>query len=200
MARAVTPLTDPKYEAAKPRAKDYTLFDGQGLFLLVKATGTKVWRFKYKKPSGKPGLATLGNYPALTLKAARARRADALELLTHDQDPIESAKQAKIEAASEAGRTFEAVVREWHASMAGKTRSMWTIPGERAPIEGVKRSHRGAKMGTAHLVPLSRQTLEVLEQIYRLSGRFELLLPGDHYPWRPMSENPKRTSIDDRFR
>jgi integrase len=80
------------------------------------------------------------------------------------------------------------------------TRSMWTIPGERAPIEGVKRSHRGAKMGTAHLVPLSRQTLEVLEQIYRLSGRFELLLPGDHYYWRPMSENPKRTSIDDRFR
>ncbi|WP_413421597.1 Arm DNA-binding domain-containing protein [Pseudomonas sp. Pseusp3] len=43
-------------------------------FLLVKATGTKVWRFKYKKPSGKPGLATFGNYPALNLKAARARR------------------------------------------------------------------------------------------------------------------------------
>ena len=50
MARTVTPLTDPKCEAAKSREKDYTLFDGQGLFLLVKATGTKVWRFKYKKP------------------------------------------------------------------------------------------------------------------------------------------------------
>ena len=120
MVRTVTPLTDPKCEAAKPRAKDYTLFDGQGLFLLVKATGTKVWRFKYKKPSGKPGLATFGNYPALGLKAARARRADALELLAHGQDPIESAKQAKIEAANEAGNTFEALALEWHASMAGK--------------------------------------------------------------------------------
>ena len=52
MERTVTPLNNTKCEAAKPRAKDYTLFDGQGLFLLVKATGTKVWHFKYKKPSG----------------------------------------------------------------------------------------------------------------------------------------------------
>lgn len=75
MARTVTPLSDPKCEAAKPRDKDYTLFDGQGLFLLVKKNGSKIWRMKFKRPDGREGLATFGNYPALTLKAARARRA-----------------------------------------------------------------------------------------------------------------------------
>ncbi|MFC0708138.1 hypothetical protein [Azorhizophilus paspali] len=33
MARTVTPLMDPKCEAAKPREKDYKLFDGQGFYL-----------------------------------------------------------------------------------------------------------------------------------------------------------------------
>lgn len=46
MARTVTPLSDPKCEAAKPREKDYTLFDGQGLFLLVKKSGSKIWRIQ----------------------------------------------------------------------------------------------------------------------------------------------------------
>ena len=36
MARTVVPLTDPKCDAAKPREKDYKLFDGKGLYLLVK--------------------------------------------------------------------------------------------------------------------------------------------------------------------
>lgn len=44
MARTVVPLTDPKCDAAKPREKDYKLFDGKGLYLLVKPTGVKTWR------------------------------------------------------------------------------------------------------------------------------------------------------------
>ena len=39
--------------------------------------------------------------------------------------------------------------------------AMWTIPGEREPLPGVKHSHRGSKMKTPHLVPLSRQALEL---------------------------------------
>jgi integrase len=34
-------------------------------------------------------------------------------------------------------------------------KAMWTIPPERKPIDGVKYSHRGSKMRTEHLVPLS---------------------------------------------
>jgi hypothetical protein len=78
MARPVIPLTDPKCEAAKPREKEYKLFDGQGLYLAIKPSGAKTWRFKFTRPDGRAGLATFGNYPALTLKSARDRRAAAL--------------------------------------------------------------------------------------------------------------------------
>ena len=61
MARPVTPLTDSKCEAAKPREKEYKLFDGQGLYLAVKPSGSKVWRFKFTRPDDRAGLATFGN-------------------------------------------------------------------------------------------------------------------------------------------
>ena len=120
MARTVTPLTDPKCEAAKPREKEYPLFDGQGLYLLVKPSGVKTWRLKFTRPDGRSGLATFGNYPALGLKAARERRAEALELLAQGIDPIEHARQAKIEASNARANTFEAMAREWHAVCARK--------------------------------------------------------------------------------
>ncbi|GAB3380355.1 hypothetical protein GCM10027514_19430 [Azotobacter armeniacus] len=120
MARTVTPLTDPKCEAARPRDKDYKLFDGQGLFLLMKASGVKTWRMKFTRTDGREGLATFGNYPALGLKAARDRRAEVLELLAHGHDPIEAAKVAKIEAANANANTFEALALEWHAACARK--------------------------------------------------------------------------------
>ncbi len=41
--------------------------------------------------------------------------------------------------------------------------AMWTIPAEREPIPGVKYSVRGAKMHSPHLVPLSRQAIELVE-------------------------------------
>lgn len=81
MPKQVVPLTDPKCAAAKPRVKDYKLSDGQGLFLLVKSNGTRVWRMKYKRPDGREALATFGTYPATTLAAARERRRKALEWL-----------------------------------------------------------------------------------------------------------------------
>lgn len=67
--------------------------------------------------------------------------------------------------------------------------AMWTIPAERTPIENVKHSHRGSKMRTPHLVPLSEQALAILEKIKKISGNRELIFIGDHDPSKPMSEN-----------
>ncbi len=66
---------------------------------------------------------------------------------------------------------------------------MWTIPGEREPLEGVKHSQRGSKMKTPHLVPLSLQALAILEKIKSMNGNRELIFVGDHDPRKPMSEN-----------
>ncbi|AWS50247.1 tyrosine-type recombinase/integrase [Providencia rettgeri] len=73
--------------------------------------------------------------------------------------------------------------------------AMWTIPAEREAIEGVKYSHRGSKMRTTHLVPLSRQAIEILKHIYQFSGNHELIFIGDHNPRKPMSENTVNNAL-----
>ncbi|WP_314153978.1 integrase arm-type DNA-binding domain-containing protein [Rouxiella badensis] len=66
---------------------------------------------------------------------------------------------------------------------------VWTIPGTREAIAGVRYSGRGAKMRTPHIVPLSEQAVAILKQIKEVSGDGELVFPGDHNPYKPMCEN-----------
>ena len=67
--------------------------------------------------------------------------------------------------------------------------AMWTIPGQREEIAGVKFSERGAKMGSGHAVPLSSQAIDVLKSIKNISNEYTLIFPGDSNPYKPMSEN-----------
>ncbi|ECE5989986.1 integrase [Salmonella enterica subsp. salamae] len=68
--------------------------------------------------------------------------------------------------------------------------AMWTIPAEREPIPDVKYSERGAKMHSPHLVPLSRQAIELLHEVRQhCRPGTELVFPGDHNYRKPMSEN-----------
>ncbi len=53
-------LTDLNLRTAKPAAKPYKLSDGGGLFLLVKPTGAKAWRWKFRL-AGKEGLFAVGS-------------------------------------------------------------------------------------------------------------------------------------------
>jgi integrase len=53
----------------------------------------------------------------------------------------------------------------------------WKIPGEKM------------KMGSPHIVPLSRQAIEVLKEIKPLTGRGRYVFPGLRTVERPMSEN-----------
>ena len=68
-------------------------------------------------------------------------------------------------------------------------KKIWTIPAEREEIDGVSHSHRGSKMRTPHLIPLSDQAIEILKQIHEISGMYELVFIGDHSARKPMSEN-----------
>ena len=68
-------------------------------------------------------------------------------------------------------------------------KSLWTIPGEREALPGIKNAHRGAKMKTPHLVPLSRQAIFILKEIREISGDHDFIFIGDHYADKPMSEN-----------
>jgi len=67
--------------------------------------------------------------------------------------------------------------------------SLWTIPGERQALAGVKYSARGAKMKSPHLVPLSKQAKKLLLQLHAISGGKELMFIGFSNDDKPISEN-----------
>lgn len=97
---------------AKPGEKDYKLFDGGGLYLLVKKNGSKYWRFKYRY-RGKEKLLALGVYPVLHLKDARTKHLDAKRLLAEGVDPNQEKQRLTNEAKAKNRDTFENVAWEW---------------------------------------------------------------------------------------
>lgn len=74
-------LTDTKIRSAKSTDRDWKLSDGGGLFLLVKPTGGKPRRWKYRL-QGKENLFAIGGFPQVSLAEARAAREKARALVT----------------------------------------------------------------------------------------------------------------------
>ena len=105
-------LTDTKIKNAKPEEKPYKMGDAGGLYLLVNPSGSKYWRYKYRF-GGKEKTLAIGVYPAVTLKDARTKHAEARERL---QDGIDPGYQKKVEKRAkeiEAENSFKAIGTEW---------------------------------------------------------------------------------------
>ena len=54
-------LTDAKIRNAKPTGRPYKLPSGHGLYLEVRPTGSKLWRYRYRI-GGKENLFAMGEY------------------------------------------------------------------------------------------------------------------------------------------
>jgi integrase len=107
-------LTDIEIRALKPREKPYKAPDGDGLYLLVQPSGSRLWRFKYRY-GGSEKLLAFGRYPEVPLKLARQRLADARELLAAGTDP--SAERREQKAVAE--HTLRRVAEKWLAAQSG---------------------------------------------------------------------------------
>ncbi len=106
-------LTAIAIQNAKIIDKAVRLFDGGGLYLELTPTGGKWWRLKYRF-DGKEKRLSLGVYPEVSLRLARARRDDARKLLAEGIDPSENRKAQKSARADRAANSLEVVAREWH--------------------------------------------------------------------------------------
>ena len=136
MAKIVKPLTDTKCSAAKPRVNSQDkrannkLADGNGLYLLVRPSGTKTWQFiygrkQYLNDKGKPtdGVITIGDYSKAGVKGvlvslddAREKRKLYLSQIANGLDPIDF---MKVEEDRLNDRfDFEAITRDWHIAYA----------------------------------------------------------------------------------
>src|SRR5437660_11892142 len=109
------PLTEIAIRKAKAGAKSARVFDAGGLYLEISPSGGKWWRFKYRFGEKEKRLS-LGVYPEVSLKAARAKRDEARRLLTDGIDPSEHRQQSKSALTAKTANGFEAIAREWFAN------------------------------------------------------------------------------------
>ena len=79
--------------------------------------------------------------------------------------------------ANTAARPGEVRMAEWREFDVTGPEPSWTIPAGRM------------KQGKEHRIPLSPQTVALLQELRPLSGRFRLLFPGVRTPDRALSEN-----------
>ncbi|EHE6996239.1 integrase arm-type DNA-binding domain-containing protein, partial [Escherichia coli] len=115
MARKATPLTTTQIKAAKPAEKEYTLQDGGGLFLVIKPSGSKLWRFNYYRPSNKKRtIISLGSLDEVSLADARKRRSEYRTLIASGIDPQHHERQKREAEARRQGNTFENVAASWY--------------------------------------------------------------------------------------
>lgn len=103
--------TNIEIKNAKPKEKDYTINIDTGLSLLIKATGSKLWRFRYSF-SGKRCMTSLGKYPQISMKQAKAKQREYLDMLEDGINPSTHKQVQKVRLATE--KYFRTVALEWH--------------------------------------------------------------------------------------
>lgn len=101
-------------KSLKPRDKPYTIADGNGLSLLIKTDGTKLWEFRYTSPTTlKRRKSSLGKYPDVPLTLARDKARNYRELIAKEIDPIDNNKALKQKIKIDQKGIFDKVVDEW---------------------------------------------------------------------------------------
>ncbi len=114
MARIVTPLTNTQVKQAKPKEKEYSLNDGDGLSLRVRPNGSKSWFFTYLVPVTKKRFKIgFGSYPEVSLAQARKKREEARILVVSGIDPRDQKLKDEQEERAALESTFKAVAERW---------------------------------------------------------------------------------------
>ncbi len=120
MAKITKPLTNTEITQAKPKDKDgklvqNTLFDGGGLMMRVRPSGSKVWVFRYYKPFTKKRTHIgFGSFPDVSLADARSKRDIARKLIAKDIDPKTHKTGTDQKEKDALENTFGKMAEKWH--------------------------------------------------------------------------------------
>ncbi|OYQ87209.1 integrase [Wohlfahrtiimonas chitiniclastica] len=168
MPKVIVPLTLKEIKEAKPKDKQYRLFDGGGLLLCVYPTGKKVWRLDYKDINGKRKSYTIGDLNEVSLTEARKIREELKDKLDHGKTIQLSAQN-----------TFESVFRDWWVrwsqtvSKRHADRALVCMENDVFPVIGAMPIN---KIEPQHIV-LSLQEIEkrnALEQLHKTKSTIKM--------------------------
>lgn len=172
MPAKTKPLTNTEIRSAKATSKDLSLFDGDGLVLYVKLSGSKVWRFRYYKPiTGKRQTMTIGAYPEISLAEARQHREDARALLAKGIDPQEYKREIMTEAHAVKANTLAKVAADWLEIKLSQDLSENTIK----QINRMLNVYLLPSMGAVPVTMITpRRVIEAMETL-KATGRLETI-------------------------
>lgn len=154
-------LNELKIRQVKPGLKPVTLNDGEGLQLVIRPNGSKLWRMRYTF-QGKPKLAALGRYPDVSLADARARAMDWRQHVRGGKDPVRTPGRTGAKRGPEPTDTFEVLAMNFLNSDTSVTkgssaRKLQALKKDLFPVIG----HRAIGSITADdLLPLIRQIMD----------------------------------------
>jgi integrase len=160
-------LTDSKLRSLKLPERPKRIFDGDGLYIELRPNGGKWWRFKYRF-DGKEKSLSFGTYPEVPLALARARHAEARQLLAAGTDPSAARQQAKQARKQAAVNTLETVSRDWLAHRA----SAWT-PGTLEAITASLENHVFPALGARPIREVTARDVKVVVQAIDRQGAGE---------------------------
>ena len=123
-------LTDAKIRSTRKSDKPIKLTDGGGLYLEVRPSGAKLWRYRYRiartenvfalgeycqAPDGETDTEKRGRtrHGRLTLLEARTERDKCRGLVKQGIHPAHNRHAQRVAQVAENANTFEAVAREW---------------------------------------------------------------------------------------
>jgi Integrase len=115
-------LTDLKIRRSKPDTKAYKVADSGGLYIEVRPTGSKLWRYRYRI-AGKENVFALGEYPEVSLSDARTARDEAKALVKQGIHPAHVRQAEKLNNIAAGANTFQAISEEYAEQKAKK----WSI-------------------------------------------------------------------------
>ncbi|ERK08610.1 prophage integrase [Serratia fonticola AU-AP2C] len=172
MPAKTKPLTNTEIRSAKATSKDLSLYDGDGLILYVKLSGSKVWRFRYYKPiTGKRQTMTIGAYPEISLSEARQYREEARALVAKGIDPQEYKREIMAEAHEAKVNTLAKVAAEWLAVKLSQDLSDSTI----TQINRMLDVYLLPSMGSMPITTITpRRVIEAMESL-KAAGRLETI-------------------------
>ena len=126
-------LSELKVINLKPKADRYEIADGQpGLRLRVFPSGAKSWCYLYRSPIDRTWTRlTLGQYPALSVKAARRQASKAAAQVAEETDPAAEKKSRRRALDIARRHTVENVVTEFQNAVTTHFRPKWRREVER---------------------------------------------------------------------
>ena len=167
-------------KAACPEGKQQTKkSDGNGLFLLVKINGSKLWRMRYRFNNKYQELA-LGQYPTIPLAEARTMAAQARVQLVQGINPAEE-RRTKKRVSKEGDRVFGTVALTWwgqqesswsddHAKKVKRWIAVDMRPLARLAVDAIDQGHITELMLSIEATGKRRAASTILSVINRIFG------------------------------